>query len=312
MIFGSSLSAPAPQPETPADIAVLGSNPLAVWLAVRFAHAGHRPLLITTPAEASAFQNTEFSLKEDRTVITHRISFPADYKLGSTPELLIIACSPTELRRHLPLLNPGKLTGTTVLNCAVSSDTSYLGAFLKTAVIPAYFQGAVCREKNHLTTLSRDNSFTLSLKENNRTFENLHNLFETAGIELAGIADDRRNFWEWFIPRTAAALLAGLYRQNIYGLMKNEPVRKQLEALITELSELAAADDVLILPSDMLHTVYAFTPSWKFALQSEDKKLVTSEFGRLSTLLQNQAEASGRPIHLLRRLLDEFYNKILA
>lgn len=312
MIFNSNPSSPAPLPENPADIAILGSSPLAAWLAVRFAHAGHRPLLVTTPAEVPAFQNAEFSLKEDRTVITHRIGFPADYKLGPVPELLAVACSPTELRRHLPLLNPSKLTGTTVLNCAVSSDTSYLGAFLKNAVIPAYFQGSISRDKNHLVTLGRDNSFILSLKENHRTFESLRSLFDSAGIDLAGIADDRRNFWEWFIPRTAAALLAGLHRQNIYGLIKNEPMRKQLETLIGELAELAAADDVLILPPDMLHAVYAFPAAWKFPLQSDDKKLVTAEFGRLSTLLQNQAETAGRPIPLLRRLLDEFYNKILA
>lgn len=312
MIFNSNPSSAAPLPENPADIAILGSSPLAAWLAVRFAHAGHRPLLITTPGEVPAFQNAEFSLKEDRAVITHRTSFPADYKLGPAPELLVIACSPTELRRHLTLLTPSRLTGTTVLNCAVSSDTSYLKAFLKTAVIPAYFHGCISRDKNHLATMNRNNSFTLSLKEDNRTFEDLRSLFESAGIELAGIADDRRNFWEWFIPRTAAALLAGIHRQNIYGLMKNEPVRKQLELLIAELAELASADDVLILPPDMLHAVYAFPAAWKFSLQSDDKKRVTAEFGRLSTLLQNQAETAGCPIPMLRRLLDEFYNKILA
>ena len=68
MIFNSNPSSPAPLPENPADIAILGSSPLAAWLAVRFAHAGHRPLLVTTPAEVPAFQNAEFSLKEDRAV----------------------------------------------------------------------------------------------------------------------------------------------------------------------------------------------------------------------------------------------------
>lgn len=311
MIFGNS--APIPEkPENPATVAILSSSNLALWLAVRFANAGHNPQLIVPPAELPDLRDNEFSLKEDRAVISHKIRFKADYKLNAKPDLLISACTAPELRRHLTLLTPDKLVGVPVLNCAIESDTSYLAAFLKSPVTPTYFTGCISRAKNHLTPLNHTNSLTLSLKESHPVFEKLEPLFASAGIEISGNPDDRRNFWKWFIPRTAAALLAGLNRQNIYTLMKNEPQRKQLEILIAEMSELAAADEVLILAPEMLHAVYAFPPTWQFSLQSSEKQTAAAEFSRLTTFLQNCAETASQSIPFIRRYLEEYYNKILA
>lgn len=292
-------------------VTILGTDSLALFLAIRLQNAGSRVSFLLPPKDCRAFSATEFSLKEERAILHHKNRFKASWQMNEQPDLLIIAAAPTRLRSLIPLVNPALLTDTPVLNFTSFADTSYLNLCLK-PVIPCYFEGFINHDKNHLNLLSRQNLISVSLSPAEQTSQVIERIFSTASLALRFEADYAANFWAHFIPFAAGCFLTTLTGKNFYQITKEERHRRTAETIIEELADLAVASGTELDRSELLRKLYNVPSAYLYTNQQLSSAEAAAEIARLDNYISREAELHKTDLPGLRKLWIAIYNKMLA
>lgn len=309
--FHNTLSKPVENDSS--AIYIAGMNPLGFFLASRLQNAGHRVILIDTPKAAETYTGHELNIKTETPFRQTGFLFDCRYEIKENPRFLLICGNPDTSFSQLAAISPSKLQKTVIVSISAFSEGDKLMETLRLPVINAYFGSWFKFNGTRLEFLGGDASLTLSLDNVDERAKAIRGLFEKTktDIRINCSYDDRRNFWEFFIPWAAVSLCRTATGKNILSLTGEDAGRRLFDACLRELISLAGPDAVNLEYNDLLRSVYnipdSFVPELSEQLKKHDFKLLS----RLSAFIGSHADIN-KPTQELRRLLKTVYDKNLA
>ena len=292
------------------NICILGTSALSFYLAAELQKAGHKITILCLPQEADEFSATDFIIKSEQKLQSHRHNFNYSFELDFSPDLLFIASNTIRLRRDLLLLSPRYLTSTLIVSLTSTAPNSLISDILGKVIINAYFNGWLNRNKNHIINYSRHPNITFSLEELSPQAILLQDLFNSSEIETIFQSNNAANFWRWFAPRITAALLDLPSGKSIYALGKIKEGRGLIDKCLNEITNLAALDNVKIESADILSQIYAIPENYTPLLQKLPKTSSVLLLERLEALLFHGTTSEDPRFELLKKLIKKIRNKL--
>ena len=270
----------------------------------------HKITILCPPKEADEFAATDFIIKNEQHLQSHRHNFNYTFELDFTPDLLLIASGMVDLRRDLLLLSPHYLAATPIISFTPTEPNSLISDILGKVIINAYFNGWLSREKNHIINFSRHPNITFSLEDISPQATFLQDVFNDTNLKININNSDAANFWHWFAPRITATLLDLPSGKNIYALGKTKEGREIIDKCITEIINLAAIDNLKLESADILSQIYAIPENYTPLLQKLPRTASALLFERLTALLFKEALSEDNRFSLLQRLTKKIRNKL--
>ena len=298
------------QTTSPKNRCILGTSALGFYLASELQKSGHKITILCLPQEADEFGATDFIIKNEQRLQSHRHNFHYSFELDFAPDLLLIASNITYLRRDLLLLSPRYLAETPVVSFVPTTPNSLISDILGKVTINAYFNGWLSRDKNHVTNFSRRPNITFSLEELSPQATSLQDIFNSTDIETSAKEADAANFWHWFAPRITATLLDLPSGKSIYALGKAKEGRAIIDKCIAEIVDLSRIDNVKMESADILSEIYAIPENYTPLLQRLSKKSSILLLERLEALLFHGISPEDTRFPLLRKLIKKIRNKL--
>ena len=298
------------QTTAPRNICILGTSALGFYLASELQKNGHKITILCLPQEADEFGATDFIIKNEQCLQSHRHNFHYSFELDFAPDLLLIASNITCLRRDLLLLSPRYLAETPIVSFTPTTPNSLISDILKKVSINAYFNGWLSRDKNHVTNFSRPSNIIFSLEELSPQATALRDIFSGIGIETSAKNQDAANFWHWFAPRIIATLLDLPSGKSIHALGKTKEGRAIIDSCVNEVANLAMVDNVKIERSEILTQIYAIPENYTPLLQKLPRTASALLLERLSALLFHGISPEDDRFRLLQRLIKKIRNKL--
>lgn len=298
------------QNTNPQNICILGTSALSFYLAAELQKIGHKITILCPPKEADEFAATDFIIKNEQKLQSHRHNFHYTFELNFTPDLLLIASGMVDLRRDLLLLSPHYLAETPIISLTPTEPNSLISDILGKVIINGYFNGWLTREKNHVINFSRRPNITFSLEELSPQAILLQDIFNNTEIETIFRSNNAANFWHWFAPRITAALLDLPSGKSIYALGKTKEGRGIIDKCIEELINLATIDNIKIEGTDILSQIYAIPENYTPLLQRLPKAGSILLLERLEALLFHGTNAADPRFQRLKNLIKKIRNKL--
>ena len=298
------------QTTAPKNICILGTSALGFYLASELQKSGHKITILCLPQEADEFGATDFIIKNEQRLQSHRHNFHYSFELDFAPDLLLIASNITCLRRDLLFLSPRYLAETPVVSFVPTTPNSLISDILGKVTINAYFNGWLSRDKNHVTNFSRRPNITFSLEELSPQAASLQDIFNSTDIETSAKETDAANFWHWFAPRITTTLLDLPSGKDIHALSKTKEGRAIIDNCITEIVDLSRIDNVKMESADILSEIYAIPENYTPLLQRLSKTSSILLLERLEALLFHGISPEDTRFPLLRKLIKKIRNKL--
>ena len=292
---------------------LLGLNDKSLFLTARLQDAGANTVILTSPNQISELAAKELVVKEDRLLQRKKHSLHTDFALRHDFDLLIITSSSSSLKSDLTLLSPAKLQNALILNLSLLETPSLLTDIIRTPVVNGYLQCFVEYDpKPQLNILGRNQSLTVSCTDEHPLAAFLSHWLRPDDTEIIASPDDNYNFWYYFIPYAAAALISSSLNKPIYTIAKDEQGRKSIDSCLKELLAIASAHKVTINHADMLKKIYNIPADYIFPLQRDTRNGTFSELNTISSLLLQNSDFKNFKISVLRGIFKQIYDKTLA
>ncbi len=306
MLFGKTANKVS---VTPQNIAVLGTDALALYLADAFQNLGHGVCLLCPPQNADEYNATDFIFKDSARLKNPRNNFRFSHELPFRPQVLLLASSVEHQRADLTLLSPAPLIDTTIISFCFPEHCAILPEIVKKPVIRAFFDGWLTRAKNHINIYGHSPKVTFSLNDTSDEAAAVSELFEPTGIATVFLEDDKSNLWNHLGPRLAYGLLTVVFEQNVFQLAKTEDGRKAVDTLLGEISDLAAADNAVLSETTLLAKLYEIPSAWTSPLQHGVSTAKPQYFERLNAFIARQSGSNDKRYPFLHELLSRLCNK---
>lgn len=311
MFFAKTDSDNETRPLPDEAVYILGANPLALYLASRFAESGERPLLLGSAPVLSAVKH-EFVIKDERFINRQKFQPETAGAVSVKPKMLIITAESSQIKSQLLTVLPDKIKDIPIIIFTLQQDSSLVSECLRQPLIQAYFHGCLSADKNNVSLIGRQNNVCLNCSSEHPQFQLIDSLFREAKIETVFDNDAKHAFWAYLAPYAAISLLSAAQNKNIYHLTKDEEARRELDLLIEDLQKLALKDDVALEHTEILKTIYNIPSAYVSALQIAVSNKDCKEVDNISSLLTAVAEAAGISTPAIQRQLGLIYNKTLV
>lgn len=285
------------------NIAILGTSALGLFLAAELQKVGHRVLLICPPHENDELNATDIIIKDSRHLSGRRHNIHSSYELDDTPQILLLASAPEQLRSNLLLVSPSRLSETTIINLTPCRPDNLICDILQYPVINAYFNGWPVQNKNHILP-GNHRGITLSLSEKEPQSSLLQKIFTPTEIKISYNQNNAENFWNWLAPRAAAILLTNAQTANLSSFSRTPEGRKTIDRTIAELAALAAANETNLESSAVLSEFYNIIQDHQIPAAS------VLGLDRLNSLLFYGIAAAERRFPHLSGLIQQIRNKL--
>lgn len=312
MFFAKTDSENKPFQPLPSEaVYILGTNPLGLYLASRFAEGGERPILIGS-AQALAKINQEFVIKDERFINRQKFTPNVTSSINVKPKALIITADSSQLKAQLLTILPSKIEKIPVFLFTLLRDTGFVSECLRQPVIKAYFHGCLSADRNNISLIGRQNTICLNCSAENDKFQLIDSLFRKTNIETVFESDDKRALWNYLAPYATVSLLSAAYGKNIYHLTKDEDHRRELDSLIEEIQKLAFIDNVILEHTEILKIIYNIPSAYVSGLQNALNMKDSKEIDNFSSMFMSLVEKAKTQPPVLRHLLSILYNKTLV
>lgn len=293
----------------PAPIYLLGETPLSIYLAYILDSAGEKPLIITTP-QPDKPEIIDITIKEAQSLKKHQFSYTRKSYTFESGKLLLITSPISKLKSELMLLSPQNLSATPSVIFSSLEDISIAETLLGKTLIRGYFEGWL-QSGNQTITILGDTP-QISLVKNYAVLENclsVLSLFHRIGIDNQTTENAHQIFWEHFAVQFLGSVLSASSQQNIYNLIKSKDRQREIEALASELTQLAQNQKAVLSPENIIHQLQNIPMQYTFPAQKLDSEAI-SELNHYYRFLINQSSTAKLRLPKLNALMKEIYFRI--
>ena len=269
-------SKPAPAPASLTRVAVIGTSPLAFFLADVLQNNCCAVTILMAANKLNTYtRRSSLNVKLSNFQNRHA-SFSFAAKLDSAADFVFIASSPEDSRNDLLLLQDPLLKSAPLINLSSFYNRRIISQFNKSD-IPAYFNGWLNLEKNSLHLLER--SPVLELCCDAETAVTIKALFADSPVSLTFPAPSPNLFWQHLAPFLLGNLLVLSAGRDISSVLLQNDIRRQTDTAVNELCKLAKAEKVSLDPANILPRLYAFPDNYQSEFSSPQS------FAALSALI---------------------------
>ncbi len=295
---------------TDKPVYIIGSTPLACYLAAKFSDKGKNITLIAGKKDNYSLSTNGFTLKEDQSLSKKKYKINTSFWLKEPAGLVILAASPAEINALSTTISPQKIIDAPVLCFTQINDKSYLETFFKQPLIPAFFEGFLQRNDQTVTLLGRSPQIIIDENVSKKKQALLQEYMEGAGIPCIYESDSSLCFWRHFIPYALGSLAAAAYNQNLGQIIKNKQYREDLRICTEEAVSLSGCPDLSC--EEIVKKLHLTPNSYQYPLQKELTSSSGQELEAISAPLRARLREEGRKGSKLEGLMDKVYNIILA
>lgn len=289
---------------------IIGSSPLALYLALKLQNAGDKAVIATLATERRHLRSKELTLKEEHNLQKSSASLPLVSIINKKPKLIIVAADSYNLKSHLTLL-PGKTYPGTPLICfSRIYDLKTIRPLFGDNFCKAYFKGALSFNDDIVSLKGSAPKITLSRAFSEDTSDITAGIFQKLNIELEFSENDRRNFWYHFAPY-ALSYLAATPLLNISELLKNKDLKKELSQAAVELETLAAGENIDLRKDEIIKVLAEIPTSYNPKLPALSPCAAAAELDSLYTILSDKARIQKKSLPTLNRFFKNNYDSLL-
>lgn len=292
------------------NIMIVGTSGIGLFLADTLKNAGHNITLLCSPRQADEYNATDFIFKDANRLKSTRNTFSFTHEITTTPQIVLIASSQKAQIAETALLNPNKLNESIIINLGLPyNNNSTLSEILHRPVISAFFDGHINTHKNHISILGNTPRLTFTLQDTAPEASLLKNIFQNLDIQTVFSENESDNLWSFFGPKLAHDILSATHNQNIFEIGKTDAGRKQIDAVLTEISLLATTENTFLTTADLLTKLYNYPPAYVAPLQKHTLQKNPLFFSRLSQFLLLKGLKNHKKYPVLHQLMQDLYNK---
>ncbi len=232
-------------------IVIIGTSPLAFILADIIQNNNYDVSFLVSKLDSQNFNSCKpFSIKYSNTQ-TNQLYLSFTDNIIKSPDYCILASDLENLKSDFLLLQNPLLKDTNLINFV----SNYTQKFINKTYIPAYFNGWLQRDKNNIIALNKNIEITFFC--NNKKDFNISNIFSSPHLSFSYNDKSLPNFWEQTSSFLIANLLILKYKQSPSCLLLDENIRKQVDAILKEISFLAKKNSENFDSSKSLASIYA-------------------------------------------------------
>jgi hypothetical protein len=237
-------------------VVIIGTSPLAFVLADVIQNNNYDVSILTSKLEKQTFNHTKPFCFKYSNAISHQSSFSFIEDLSSSPDYCILASSLDEISSDFLLLQNLLLKDVPLINFT----SCYSKKLTNKQIIKAFFKGWLQRDKNNIFSLDRSLEIVFSI---NKSDYSLSNIFSNQHMSVSYNEKSFPNFWEQITPFLIANLLLLKNKQSLSEMLPDKNIRKQIDAILKEISSLAAKSSEKFDSSKALATIYAIPSGYK-------------------------------------------------
>lgn len=318
MLFKKNISAPDTEPsatDTPSGnekpICIIGSNALAYLLAAKFTEAG-KNTVVMAGSENLSLSTNGITLKEDYQLQKLHIKFNTALWLRETPKLVIITAESSRIKAALTGLTPGKLKDCPVVSFTRLKDRKFIQDILGTPVTEAYFDGWLRCQNQQVTAYGRAPQITLCCPDDSINFAYLQNLLTPLKLQINPASNPDQCFWDFFCLYAPCSLLTAAHNKSVFDLIKNKPLREQLNILVEEISRLVPTRLNIPQPDETVKKIFNIPSGYVFPLQTEIAQRRSGDIDFISSVIQHASITRKQELPAASRLLKQIYEILLT
>lgn len=291
-------------------IYLLGENALSLYLAAKFEAIGENPVILSAPQNSNPAKTRDITIKEARNLKKQKFSYLPQHYTFQPGKLLIITSSDFKLKSELMLLSKQMLQETPIVVFTALYDLGFVEKLLGKQIIRGFFYGWLGFSDRQLVAYNDIPEILLA-----KNYNNLENclqalsLFHRTGLPVKTEENENSAFWNYFSVYAVSAILSAFHNQSIFTIIKNKDNHQQLEALLSEIAQLAAADKVGLDISAKIKEIFNTPINYAYPTQQKNSA-ATHELNQIYRSLINYSSARQTPIPLLNKLMREIYLRI--
>lgn len=251
MFFTKNVQPPVSQNK---NIAVIGTSPLAFFLADTLQNNGCQTTIIVSPAKLDGYKPLNpFTVKPARFQSRHT-NFHFASSVDFKPDFCFLASAPTEASSDLLFLSAEPVKLAPLINCSSFYNHRLLPKISPTKEISGYFSGGLNLNKNtliHLKSLPK-----LQLCSTSDTAVQIKRLFDDSQISITLSHHNKTFFWEHLSVFFLSNLLLISEPASLVTRLTDPDTRNQAELAAAELVKLAKKHKISLDSSEILAGLY--------------------------------------------------------
>lgn len=291
-------------------IFIIGSSPLAFYLALKLQNAGEKTVIATLAAERRKFRSKELTLREEHNLQKSRSSLPLVSIIAKKPKLIIIAADYHNLKAHLTLLPSKTFPDAPVICFSRIYDLETIRPLFGENFCKAYFKGWLSFADDTVSLHGGAPQITFSRSADENRAETFSGVFNKLNIGLEFSENDRRNFWCSFAPY-ALTYLASSPLLNVADMLKNKDLKKELIQSARELEMLAAGENIELRKEEIIKILAEIPTAYNPKIPALAPYAAAAELDALYTVLTDKARIHKRTLPALNRLFKNNYDALL-
>lgn len=293
-----------------APVYIIGTTPLALYLALKIQNSGEKTILVTLAEARRKLRGKELVLKEEHNLQKSKASLSLTSIIEKQPKLIIVAADFHNLKSHLTLLPTKAFPDTPIICFSGIYDLDSIRPLFGRDFCKAYFQGALDYRDETISLIGSSPQITFSYNSSGTLPDILHPLFEKTEISADFQENDNQNFWEYFAPY-ALTYLASTPLVSIADYLKNKDLKKDLMLAATELETLAKADNAHISKELIIRELSEIPANYNPKNKQSSLAAIAAELDSLYTILSDKARIYKRSLPHLNRMLKNNYDYLL-